>query len=344
MKALRANLHSQLFFIFLFLAAAYLGWFSFTRVPHLLETADGNARVVWASIDVNGHHQGDAHLIQSAGATVLIDAGSELDFGKLSPFLERFAIESLDFAIVTHPHFDHYGGFIKMLESRFPIKKLFIDTEGLSFCKDEAPWGCRPDDLTKITHLAKLNGTEIIDRRELLTITLDRATTLDIVANFSYKTGPIENGDINDSSLVLALNAHGTKVLFTGDANRALGVYLTNSHLASRRYDILKAPHHGTEGLPDNGFFVATGARIFVVPSPKELWHSDRSKRLREFTKDHQIKTLVNGEVGHVLVHFFDNGAFRISNVRETRSFKEWLKDQLLLRRNPPLKISRQSF
>ena len=45
--------------------------------------------------------------------------------------------------------------------------------------------------------------------------------------------------------------------------------------------DILKAPHHGTEVLAENEFFETVRPSVMVVPSPKALWLSERSRRVR---------------------------------------------------------------
>ena len=91
------------------------------------------------------------------------------------------------------------------------------------------------------------------------------------------------------------------KYLLAGDLNRALGRYITAQNGAvPLKADILKVPHHGTEGLADNDFFEAVRPSVMVVPSPKELWLSERSQRIRLLANT--CKTFINGLHGDIAI------------------------------------------
>ncbi|MBU4357605.1 MAG: hypothetical protein KKD99_13775 [Proteobacteria bacterium] len=112
---------------------------------------------------------------------------------------------------------------------------------------------------------------------------------------------PVGETDINDMSAVMMLTCGKTKVLFTGDLNAPIGRYIVkNRDTIPIQADILKAPHHGTEGTVDNDFFKAVNPAVIVVPAPAVLWLSDRSKRIRELT--HDKRCLVNGSDGDITV------------------------------------------
>lgn len=72
-----------------------------------------------------GH--GDATFVRTpSGTTVLIDAGLPGQ-GKsvILPVLQACEIDGLDYAVVSHPHQDHFGGFGDLLKEKFPIRKKF---------------------------------------------------------------------------------------------------------------------------------------------------------------------------------------------------------------------------
>lgn len=71
--------------------------------------------------------------------------------------------------------------------------------------------------------------------------------------------------------------------------------------------DILKSPHHGTEGFAPNSFFEKVNPKYVIVPSPKQLWCSNRSKRSRILSKNNHYITYINGFHGHITVTSYDN-------------------------------------
>jgi beta-lactamase superfamily II metal-dependent hydrolase len=115
---------------------------------------------------------------------------------------------------------------------------------------------------------------------------------------------PVGPTDINDTSVIARLEAGSTRVLFTGDLNDRIGRYLAGNS-GELRADILKVPHHGTEGVAPNVFFDRVSPLLAVVPSPLALWRSERSSRIREYFKKLKIPTLISGREGAVTVEFF---------------------------------------
>jgi beta-lactamase superfamily II metal-dependent hydrolase len=72
-----------------------------------------------------GH--GDATFVRTpSGTTVLIDAGLPGQ-GKavILPTLKDCGIDGLDYAVLSHPHQDHFGGFADLLREKFEIRKKF---------------------------------------------------------------------------------------------------------------------------------------------------------------------------------------------------------------------------
>jgi competence protein ComEC len=67
--------------------------------------------------------QGDSILIQFAGKNVLIDGGEE-DMGlRVVSYLKDHGVSGLDLVVATHPHSDHIGGLITVLNA-VPVKQI----------------------------------------------------------------------------------------------------------------------------------------------------------------------------------------------------------------------------
>ena len=109
---------------------------------------------------------------------------------------------------------------------------------------------------------------------------------------------------VNDTSLVLLLTHGGNRVRFTGDLNQLLGAWLAANEPRVRA-TLLKVPHHGTEPVAPDAFFTAVNASGVLVPSPKLLWESERSARVRNYFSGRGIPTWVNGIDGEVVVDLF---------------------------------------
>jgi competence protein ComEC len=121
---------------------------------------------------------------------------------------------------------------------------------------------------------------------------------------------PVGPTDINDTSAIIMLTHKKIRILFTGDLNRQLGQYITQrKDVVSIQADILKAPHHGAESMPDNKFFEAVQPKVMVVPAPESLWLSARCRRTRDLSTN--CLTYVNGRDGHIAIKS-DGYSYRI--------------------------------
>jgi beta-lactamase superfamily II metal-dependent hydrolase len=71
--------------------------------------------------------QGDSALILFPnGAAMLIDGGERSEGPRVAGYLESLGLTSLDVVVATHPHSDHIGGLITVLE-RFKVG-LVVDS------------------------------------------------------------------------------------------------------------------------------------------------------------------------------------------------------------------------
>jgi beta-lactamase superfamily II metal-dependent hydrolase len=70
--------------------------------------------------------QGDSILIQtSLGQSMLIDGGERNQGEKLVEYLQKQGIDQIDVMVGTHPHSDHIGGLIAVLEN-FQVEKIYL--------------------------------------------------------------------------------------------------------------------------------------------------------------------------------------------------------------------------
>ncbi|MBI5732939.1 MBL fold metallo-hydrolase [Candidatus Jorgensenbacteria bacterium] len=174
--------------------------------------------------------QGDSELVVlPGGVRVLIDGGP-LNGGILEqlarvlPSTDRY----IDLVLLSHPQQDHFGGLIDIV-SRYRVG-AFIMSDRTGTAKAFA-------DLERVLKI-----------KEVPHIVLARGDSIRYKKNIFYVLAPtsklLGHKDLNDATLVLALQSQNTKALFTGDIDADIENLLVNSNIG--RVDILKVSHHGS--------------------------------------------------------------------------------------------------
>ena len=169
--------------------------------------------------------QGDSALIQSPdGWNILIDGG-EANSGA-SLYLHSLGISHLNLVIATHPHSDHIGGLVQILQT-FQVDKVI--TNGESY--------------TTTTYNNFLNA--IISRKIPYT-EVKRGDTISAgILSFQVlnPTGTGFDPNPNENSIVLKFTFGKTTFLSMGDAGKVIEPGLLASGI-SLKADILKVSHH----------------------------------------------------------------------------------------------------
>ena len=260
--------------------------------------------LTWTMINVNySPQQGDAHLIQTRnGKNILIDTG-HLDPARkaLVPFLQSKGIKKIDTVFITHPHKDHYDGLLAILESGIPIKEVYFNMPDKQVCDAEIPWGCDYEHILNYRKMLALNQVNVLEAKAGMVFDLGLGSSLKILHAFDGVNTPVGRTDINDMSYIMLLKHGFNTALFTGDLNSKLGEYLAKEG-KDLKVDILKLPHHGTEGAAPDAFFAAAAPKDVLVPSPALLWCSARSARMKNWVESRKIPTYVNGFSGNITV------------------------------------------
>ena len=258
--------------------------------------------LTWTSINVNAYlQQGDAHLIREDNTTILIDTGHKTYTQKIViPTLQKQHITHINKIIITHPHNDHYGGIIPLIKAGIKIGQIYMNMPSKSQMEQE-PWGGKYEELEVIRSLAKARHIPLLPIKMGDRYKISQDAYIEVLYVYNGIDTPVGKTDLNDMSAICMLHHGKNKFLFTGDLNKRLGRYLAE-HSTTIEADILKAPHHGTEGFPPNSFFEKVKPKVLIVPAPKHIWWSKRSKRLRDLARVKGYKVYVNGFNGNIVV------------------------------------------
>lgn len=173
--------------------------------------------------------QGDSILIQAGDKNVLIDGGPKAAGSILLSYLHDVNVTYIDFIIATHPHADHIGGLIAVMQSTISINTILHNGQNLT-----------TQTFQEFMALAQDYTLILAERNEIYVLT---ATTNFTVFN---PVQPLEYSDVNANSIVVKLEVGNASFLFTGDATADTEQSMIDAGL-NLQSNMLKIGHHGSK-------------------------------------------------------------------------------------------------
>ena len=213
------------------------------------------------AIDVG---QGDAFLVESPDARVLVDAGEDSTAAR---WLRRNGRRRLDLVVVSHSHLDHVGGVPEVLRS-VRVGEVWA-----------APLPTELDEAAEVFELAAAQQVPV-----RAPVAGDHTRIGDLVVEVLHpppgRPYRHESSELNDSSYVLRVHHGDRRVLLTGDVEAAGQQDLLAGERDRLPAELLTVPHHGS-ATSEPAFLRAVGAQVGLIgvgidnrhghPSPKIL-------------------------------------------------------------------------
>jgi len=235
--------------------------------------------------------QGDAAVIRSPhqSCTIVIDTGGDVSrirsanpsifSNTLEPYLLGNGVRNVDFLILTHEHYDHIAEAIPLMQ-RFNVRNLIIS---------EVEQGRQMQEI--VTEAVRLN-IPIHVARPLDTFTCGNQT-------YTFIHDEIDNLDLNEDSLVMAVEIDGVNVLLTGDIGHITEpAVLANNHLPY--FHIYQVAHHGSRYSNSLEFMDALNIRYAVVQVGRRNSYGHPHSELFDVTDALGIPLLNNAVHGTV--------------------------------------------
>lgn len=225
--------------------------------------------------------QGDSELLQCKGVNILIDTGESDQATNLIAYLEKQGVKQIDHLFLTHPHTDHMGAAVKVME-HFPVKNVY---------------------LTNRTHttVAYRKLIETIKNKNINRIQAKAGLSISFAKNLKGKIlAPNKKyEDINASSIVMKVSYGKNSFLFTGDATVETEMDILNDGYDVSS-DVYKVSHHGSSTSNSSSFLNAVNPSICVIEVGKNNSYGHPHKEIKERLNQMDTKvyrTDLNGSI-----------------------------------------------
>ena len=204
---------------------------------------------------------GESIYIKIDTMDLLIDAGDryESTFKAVKECIDSYSEDKvLDYVIATHPDSDHIGSMDNVI-LEYEVKYLITfsmlsdDNSGVFNAYKDA---LDAENCTVCTGLESVNGLNGCSK----VLNLADDVYIEIL-----NTGHYEDSGNNPRSIVCILNAYGTRILFTGDADNHPKDIESDYKDQVGDIDILKVVHHGTSNGTTMEYLEAIDPEVAVI-------------------------------------------------------------------------------
>ncbi len=204
--------------------------------------------------------QGDAILIRTPGQVTLIDSGDVPARDKLIAYIKKQGVKTIDTFIVTHPHADHIGGAVAILDN-FAVRRIY--------------------DSGQVTTSALYRQyLTAVQKKKIPFALLAAGQEVDIGGGtlkiLNPPTPPFAGeAGLNNNSIVARLVYGNFAMLLAADAEHEAEAAMVKKNGAGLKSQVLKSGHHGSRTSSSPAFLkaVAPEAAVISVGAGNEYHH-----------------------------------------------------------------------
>jgi len=192
--------------------------------------------------------QGDSILVKTASKNILIDGGPTDAGNTMVNDLNTYQVSKIDLMVATHPHADHIGGLISVLQSNILVQDIIYN--GLNY-----------------TSTQTFNTWKTFTLSHNLTQGFrGQIYAMSPTINFTVlsPTSPTQFTDMNAESIVMKLQVGNVSVMLTGDAQYDTEQFLVSSG-SNLQSQILKVGHHGSSTSTSQSFLNAVAPNYAAI-------------------------------------------------------------------------------
>lgn len=255
--------------------------------------------------------QGDSEVIECENMVITIDGGSTSDTScgqyTITPHLKSRAINTIDYAFISHADSDHTNGISYILENEDEIK-----VHNIVF-----PVNAETDSAyDKLKYLATSSDINImyLKRGDQMVLKCEKSKIyIDTLSPDNSMIG-MKKMDVNELSSVFNLkyernDGKGFKTLFTGDVGKNGISNILSDEKTSGFLDanILKVPHHGSKNSCVPEFFEKVKANYSIISYGKDNSYGHPHDITIDELEKSRTKIYDTVHSGEIDIYFDDN-------------------------------------
>lgn len=237
--------------------------------------------LIFTMVDVG---QADGFVLEYEDKVAVIDCGAEDTCEALVNYLNQREIAKIDFLFGSHPHDDHMGGMLTILEN-FEIGKIIIpEVEGIG-----SDWYEELEDEFEAGdyNLEYLKEDDVYYLGDV---------TITVLEQFEP---PLD--EINNYSAIMKVTLGEIDILMTGDAETAVEKELLQSG-KDISAEILKVGHHGSKTSTSNKFLDAVNPEYALISCAVRNKHKHPTETTMEKLESREIIVYRTDECGTVVL------------------------------------------
>ena len=191
--------------------------------------------------------KGDCVILEYGGEAMLIDAGYKQKADELLAYFSDRNITRLSAVIITHPHDDHIGGLISVIESGIDIGVIY-----------------KTDDINQSSSTYReLIAT--VDNNGIYTENPEIGTGFYFGGAGVNFIAPLDDyGELDNNSVVVKIDFAGKSILLCGDIMLKAENDLLKASI-DLSAEILKVAHHGGADSSSKKFLQAVNPKYAVI-------------------------------------------------------------------------------
>ena len=264
--------------------------------PYYQDELRGNF-AEWHVINANvGGKRGDANLIVIGDKVVMIDAGNNYDkVSNVAYYLQRFEVDTIHHFFISHPHTGFFSGLIPILNAGITIEKIYAQAapvKAMASYREQVYF-------TQTLQYAISLGSEVVEVDKGFTVSLPNQAKLEVIHVWNGD-GPVQNRELDETSMAIRLEVAESSVLFAGDIEGEPAQQF--AAMDDLHADILKVPHPGKDDKSLLTVLEAVKPKNAIVPAPKRRWCAEPGEAARKWIEGEQIPSWVTGLHGNIRV------------------------------------------
>lgn len=235
---------------------------------------DNKMHIVSLDAPSGAKKAGDSTLIIFPnGELMLIDAltANDENWSRLEHILDALGITTIDYLVNSHPHSDHVGNFVSILE--------YIYSKGGSVKNFYAAYTLRwtGSALPVLQYIEAINTLQTDETKKITCANIYEGTELKIsgvtINIYAPSEEYLESASVandeaqNNTSMVMKFTYGSSTYLTCGDIYFARERYLVETYGEAIQADVIKLNHHGAYTSNSMDWIHATDAKIMFAPS-----------------------------------------------------------------------------